>query len=482
MQNSHLIQLVSRLSVKEMTRFHEFSLSPYFNKHQKVRNLCGWFRSIYPHFTPANCDRRLLYTKIAPDASFDQAKLDIVFTYTLRLLEQFFINEQLRNNKRHQNHLLLNELRERKEVKRYEKNLRKMQHQLGKAVVKDGEHYHDCYLLAAEADAYFIRHSRYDKAHEIVHKQANLDRFYLAEKLKDACEMTLRRNILKMDAVPDLMPEIVGHIQTNLYQFTNSPPVILYFHLYLLLNSGEKEHFNRFLPILEEYVGYFTSEEQRHIYAFAQNYCIAQINKGNTPFQQELFQLYQQQLHAGLLLENGYLSEWHFKNIVTVGLRVSAFEWVKDFLETYTSRLHPDVIKNAHTYNLANFYYHTRQYEKVHRLLLQVEYTDLRYSLDAKTMLLRTYYELDDYEPFESLSDAFRQYLKRNKLISEGRRKGYYNLLKFTQRAFRIKEKKLYQSGKKVEKAIAKLTEDIANTADIFNAKWLKEKVAELYE
>lgn len=480
MQTSILIQLLSKLSTKEMTRFHELSLSPYFNKHKKVRALCGYLREIHPHFKEVNCERQLIFKKIFEATPFDQAQLDIVFAYTLKLLEHFFTQEQLKHEPNQQNRLLLHWLRERNEIKRYEKNLKKMQRTLTQAHIKDGDYYHSRYLLAAEADAYYMRQSKYEKADEIVQKQANLDKFYLAEKLKDACEMSLRRNILKMDATPDLMPEIIAHFKKNIPKYSDTPPVMVYYHLYELLSHEDAAFYYQLLPILAQYIHHFSIEEQRHIYAFAQNYCIAQINKGKGAFLAELFELYKVQLAADLLLENGYLSEWHYKNIVTVGLRIPAFDWVLFFLKNYRSKLHPSVVENAYTYNLANYYYTTQQYDKVQNLLAQVEYTDIRYSLDAKTLLLRTYYELDEYEAFESLAEAFRQYLKRNRLMSESRRQGYYSLLKFTRRAFRIKERQGYTSDTKIRQAITKLQAEIDAAQGVFNVNWLREKVGEL--
>ena len=70
---------------------------------------------------------------------------------------------------------------------------------------------------------------------------------------------------------------------------------------------------------------------------------------------------------------------------------------------------------------------------------MKVEYKDLRYIAGAKALLLRTYYDMEEYEAFLALANSFNQYLKRNKLYSNSRRRGFSNLIKFARQAFQLK-------------------------------------------
>ena len=130
--------------------------------------------------------------------------------------------------------------------------------------------------------------------------------------------------------------------------------------------------------------------------------------------------------------------------------------------------------------NLASYYYAAEKYREVLPLLTQVEYKDLRYSLGAKALLLRTYYDLEEYEALYSLTGSFRQFLLRNKLMADSRRTAYYNLFKFTQRAARIRALKGYHSSEKLKRELEKLTKDIQEAEAIFNKSWLEEKIGEL--
>ena len=212
-----------------------------------------------------------------------------------------------------------------------------------------------------------------------------------------------------------------------------------------------------------------------------QNHCIKGINKGHQKYYRLLLELYKKQLEKDLLLdEEGYLVEWNYKNIVTNGIRLKEMEWTRSFIESYRNKLHPSVMENAYTFNLAAFYYSTNELEKVQELLIKVEYTDFRYSLAAKSLLMRTYYDLNEEEALLSLIRSFRQYLYRNKLIEEKRRSAFINLLKFTQKFFQIKSRLAFQSKQKTIQAIRQQKDKISATELLINKVWLNQKLAEL--
>ena len=101
----------------------------------------------------------------------------------------------------------------------------------------------------------------------------------------------------------------------------------------------------------------FPKEELATIYNYFQNYCIAQINDNKPSFLKEIFHLYQSQLQQALIIEDGYLPDMHYKNIVTTAIRLKELDWVKQFIEEYRSALRPEVRENAYSFNLASYYH-----------------------------------------------------------------------------------------------------------------------------
>ena len=203
-----------------------------------------------------------------------------------------------------------------------------------------------------------------------------------------------------------------------------------------------------------------------------QNYCIKQANQGNAEYLKELFNLYQLQMERNIINDGGKIAQFDYKNIVTVGLRVNAFEWITNFIEAEKDHLSESVRDTAYNYNLARLYFSQNRFREALRALLMVEYTDVYYELDSRSLLLKTYYELEEYEAFLSLVSSFGLFLRRNKHVSEYQRTVYRNLIRFSRKLFRIK-----MGGKQAPGKVANEMREVKQIADL---TWLNQKVAEL--
>lgn len=483
MFTNQLIQLLQTFSRKEMTRFNEFAHSPYFNKHKGVRGLLTYLNKIFPNFSETNCHRAALVKEIFIEKKITQQELAILFTYSLRLAEQFLSFEQFKKDEHFQKLFLLRQLRHREQYRHYDKISDKFQQALEDSTIKDAMYFNIQFLKAAESDQYYSQLSRHEKDHSIQQKQNNLDHYYLAVKLRDSCEMLVRSRIMKIDYSTELLDILLKEIHKHPDRYANNPMIVVYFQLYQMIRDGEQQYYYDALSVIQQNSPFFAKPELQNIYVYLQNFCIEQINKGQQQFLNEGFVLYKDQLDKELLMDNnGFLSQWHYKNIVTTGIRLKEMDWTYDFIETYKSRLNPEVSANAYSYNLASYYYSSDQLEKVLDLLVKVEYNDIRYNLAAKSLLLRTYYDLEANEALGALTRSFSQYLSRNKLIPEHRKQAMSNLVRFTNRVFQIKSNLDFVSKEKSRKELTKLEKEMAGTTTIINRDWLDQKIKILAE
>ncbi|MBL0236513.1 MAG: hypothetical protein IPQ02_07860 [Saprospiraceae bacterium] len=101
----------------------------------------------------------------------------------------------------------------------------------------------------------------------------------------------------------------------------------------------------------------------------------------------------------------------------------------------------------------------------------KVEYDEIYYSLDAKVLTISTYYELDEYMFLGSFFESFKNYLNRNKNVSQSNKIRYLNLIKYT--------KKLVESAQYSKIKLLKLKEEIKADSP-YGKNWLLEKVDEL--
>ena len=483
MQHNLLIRTLKELPRKKVTRFSEFARSPYFNKHRDTQRLITYLVNIYPNYTAKKCHRETIFQLIFPALPHDQKKLAVIFTYAMRLLEQFFrVEESIKNGSLEDQVLMASQLRS-MDLEFLLKNKWK---EIIKGVNNSFSRKSTCErlnkIVAYEELDKIVLGLRLHSSDFLSARQPQLDRFYMMEKLKDGCELLQRSKLMRQPFLPsELFLHHINWLEKNRVEAKHIQPAIyLFLDIYKMIKENEEELYFRLkkdIPCAEPYINI---DELKMIYNNLQNFCIQKINAGKKEFLNELFEIYNSQLEKELLLIKNQLSEWHYKNIVTTALRLEKYDWVKTFIYEKKDLLRPEVKQNAFTFNIANYYYHIGEFHEVLKLLLQVEYTDLRYNLDAKALLLRTYYDTNEEVSLISLTDSFRQYLKRNKEMTEFQKKGYYNLLKFARTAFKLKINKGFITHSRWTAALEKLMKGASETKTIFNKIWLQEKIREL--
>ncbi|MEX1187735.1 MAG: hypothetical protein WED33_00645, partial [Bacteroidia bacterium] len=285
------------------------------------------------------------------------------------------------------------------------------------------------------------------------------------------CEMINRRNILSVEYNLSFFDQMVKYLGNEL--FDDVPAIRIYRLIHIALTEPDNLiNYQELLNELDVSGSLFSATEQRGMYVFAQNFCIRRINRGEEGALKEIFQLYKTMVERDLLYEGTYVSQPDFKNIVTTGLRLEEVDWVSNFIEEYKGKLNPEFSENAYTYSMAWVHFTKREYDKALRMLLRVEFNDVYYHLDSKSLLMKVYYEMDEYDPFFSLVDAFKIYLRRNKFISDFQRETYHNFILLVNKLMKVK------LGKNLMNA--NLHKDIIATKPAADLSWLKQKSKEL--
>ena len=182
------------------------------------------------------------------------------------------------------------------------------------------------------------------------------------------------------------------------------------------------------------------------------------------------FEIYKMVLDNKAIYNGRFLSQWDFKNIVVVGIRAGENEWVASFIKERIQDLAVAEQQNALTYNSAYLAFSNGDYHQALRLLQNVEFTDLYYQLDMRSVILKCYYEMQDADALNYHLSAFRLFLSRNKVVSEYQRTIYRNLIKFAG--------KLMNAKGNPEKTKA-LKNEIENTKQIADLNWIKKKAEE---
>ena len=482
MFNSRILRLLRSLDNLSFKYFVQYVRSPYFNRNPRLVILVEILQESYPDFEGSSLSKESLFEAMyGKDEPYNEQKVYDHFSFLNRLLENFLAQQQYEADP-NANHLyLLGALAERKAYGSFERHYQKTLENHLRDNQGDSKTYLDAYRLSLLGDVYFgIKGKRvYDE--NLEKGIRNLDIFYLSSRLRHSCELLNRHNIINADYSAVMIPEITSFLERADNTYREVPVIAIYYQIYLTLTEPENEaHFAGLVRLLQLHGGGFPRSEAAAMYTYALNYCTKKINSGHQNYLSELFGLYKQLLTEDILLEEGVISHQYVKNITTLGLRLKAYDWVREFLDTYKSRLAPEVRDNVYNYNLAVYHYERRQFNEALQLLQTVEFSDVYYQLSAKSILLKIFYEQKEEDALESLLLSFRVYLNRNKNISRYQHKVHYNLLRFTRQLYQLRLKQSLMDKHLFNQKVVGLRSKVASTQEIANLNWLNKKIDEL--
>ena len=470
MYNSKLIQLLQTLSKVELNRFSDYVSSPYFNKNEQIIKLLEVLTELYPKYDEENVHREVLYKKVFNDDHLNEQKLRYLMSDLTKLLENFLIDQKMKDQLFQNNHLLISIFQE-KALEKYENAILDQSiTYLQKYPYLDDNYYYTKYIIEKDKYQYLTSNREAAAKENLLNIVENLDIFYLINKLKYSCEIINHINSYAGEYDPMLLNEILVYLKKTKHE--HIPAVAIYNQILMMLIENDNEAaYNNLKNLLIENINNIPQDEMNDMYIFARNFCAKRINMGDTKYLQELFSLYNTLIENGIIFQNGFLSQWDYKNIVVVGLELNETEWVKDFIYKYKDFIREENKENVFKFNLALYYFHLKKYGKTMDLIRDVEFTDVYYYLNCKFILLKSFYELEEIGPMYSLVDTLYNYLRRNKQVSKYQKEVRFNFLKYIKKLIKV----MYRD----KDMLRKLKEEISEAKHVYNHTWLLQKIDE---
>jgi hypothetical protein len=464
-----LTELLGIFSRHDLLRFRKYVASPFFNENQ---DLCRLLEILYESKTQHPHEKVGLWEKLFPGKPYDDTRFRRLCSDLMQLALDFLALQKYHTSSSYYA-FLLHALAATSLSKHFDGVVRQAEIERDKTERRDA----DFHFLE-----YILHRRRHEHREHIEGKTASLDLiekadyhfdcYYFTRKLEHYCEALGYRKMVSGEVEIPLLPGFLDYLKESKY--LREPAVKAYFLVaQMMLHPDEEAYFLTLKSLLETHSTIFSKKELQTLFIHLMNYCIdTKINNGRTDYYTELFALYRIALDKEIIIENGELNPHHYKNIITIGFHVEAFSWVEGFIQNYTRRLPAAEQENALQYNMAQLYFQKKEYPKVLEQLREVEYQSIVYALGSKVLLLRTYFELGEYQALDSLIDSFRIYLRRNKLISNEVQQQYMNLLRFT--------RQLSSIAPYDKKRIEKIRRQIEACKALAVKKWLLEKAATL--
>lgn len=435
MPNDFLFQHLRSLTAKDLPRLRKFLQSPYFNKRDDVLALYQYLLECRPQ-DYANFDKQLAFARLFPGEAYNNLKINHVFTYLTQLIEQYFTLEEIQTDEALLRLRHCRALRRRGIAQQFERDLQQAEQIHRNSPYRNAAYYLHEYELTGERFAWEALRSR--DAHTLAPAAgASLAHFFMLENLRWACTIQSARALSVAGERYSLpLAEAVLDATTRVDESGMPTLALLRESLLTLRNNDDETQFRRLHALLLEHVQLLPPPEARDVFMAAINFAIRRHNRGEAAYTHAALDLYRAALERDVLAEAGRLPKYTFINIFNLAQLAGETGWARDFLEQY-HRLLPDSDReNIHRYGLAGLHFREGDYSVVLELLQTVEFTEVFINLDVRKMLLRSYFELGEWQALDSLLESFRTYVLRQKDLGY-HREGYLSLIRFTKKLSR---------------------------------------------
>lgn len=475
MKDRKITAALLQLSVYELNSFKKYVHSPYFNVNDIISKyldlVLDWIKKGNLQDDISN---EKLWHKVYGNTPYQNQKFLKLNSDLVKLLEDYLAQQEFDNMLSLRTNLKLEGVRKRGIEKLYNGIIGELDRLEKMEVNQSVEYYYTKYQIERGIFNLKTENEKKNAKFEIktelnINKiSENLDYFYIAEKLRLYCTLLSWKKMYKLDIEMEYMDWVLTLAKDD--KMESVPPIQLYDKMQNTYLDGENtSHYFELRQMMKKYIHLFPQEELKEIYATAISYCINRVNKGDISFQRENFDLYKETIEQDITVINSEISPTTFRNIVHIALRVGEFDWAENFIFEYSKFIDEKYRANAVEFSLARLEFYRKDFNKVLDHLNKVTYEDVWYNLGSKSLLIFTYYELDESDALESLLQAFKMYIRREKSLTSDRKDTYLNLIKFTLNLMKLTHKD--------KDKLNKLRTEISNTKGVVSKPWLLEKI-----
>ena len=453
-----LFSILKTFKAKELVSLNQFLENPLVNQRVDVLKLLSFWQK-----TGSSLTKEAGFESIYPGEQFNLKKWHLLTSRLFKLIEQFLIARELKQDVALQKSLLAKAYRNRQVMPLFESTIDQAKKVLNKTNIQNANWLHQKFGLEYAYYDYISSHNRKGKTN-LQNVNDLLDEYYVSTKLRNACLYLTRKTINDDNYTIHFIEEILEKVEVvpNLLKV---PAISVYYYCYRALTEKDNvEWFVLFRKSIEANSKRFEPSEKRDISIMAINYCIRKLNTGDQFFIRETFELYKLSLQEGYLIEDKKMPESLFYNIVAAAVKNKEYLWAKDFIEEHKKYLPKHFQDPIYYYSHGLLFYEQGQHKESMQSLVMVDTKISFLLLATKTLQVKIYYELQELDALDNLLESLRVYVQRRKDLGY-RKENFENLVNFVRRLMSIPYKS--ESEKR------KLKQEVQNAAIFTEKDWL---------
>jgi hypothetical protein len=458
-----LLRTLRTLNRKDYSELCRYYSSGFISAPEAATALLDHLLSFKPSFTSPQLTKEKVFKKIFPGKSYADTKMRLVISDALKIVNQYIGISRIVEDTYPFEMLLLEHFSDAENNEHTMKRFDEFEKKLKSFPYRNEQYFYFSFRLEELKNNFFVRRS---KDHDLSPIFRNLESFYFLNKLKLTCVRLSHNFIFKKEMGDAFVEEIIDKLERKLY---NDSPIILGYSYGVLLLSGSKadKQFHLLYDLLENCSDQVSDYEKKVFSKILENYCIRQINSGHEQFYEMLYPLLENRL-----MEAEEISSSEVKTFITLCLRMEKPAVAHRFIQEKKNAIVPaDIREDAFNYSMALLHFYRKEYNSVLTMLQQVEYLNVFYKIDSRKLLIQAFYELKEWDSLDSAMNAFRVFMHRNKEISDLHKKNNQNFINFLY--------KLVSAPVNKQKRLQQLRQQLRNSRDVAERKWLMEKLDE---
>ena len=475
MKEKKIHTALSALSTNELASFKKYVNSPYFNVNTSLIQFLDLLILCHKQEEESIPENQFFWEKIFPQKPYDDTRFRKLSSDLYKLFEDFLAQQTYEEDINLKTTLKFKSFYAKKIEKLYNSLITHSENTKRIDYNRNADHFLNQFNIEKNKMLFKLALDRNKKSKDLVSKlnleeiSFNLDTFYIAEKLKYYCEYlswSISYNLDKKLTGIDIILKLA-----KMPQFSTHPPVAIYYTIsQTILDGDNQDHYFELIGLIDEYIHYFPPFEARQILTQAISYCVVKVNKGISSFQEEALKLYKKGLKEDLMVIDNELSTIDFRNIAIFAIRCKEYQWAENFIHEYQKYLPEDQRDTNVKFSLARLYSNMSKYDRVIELLRDINYgNEVLLNLNARSMMVAAYYELDEFDALDYFLQSFKAYVDREKSLNKNRKSEYLKFIKYVKNFIKIfpNEKEKLQ----------KLYDNIREEPFVGNKPWLLEKI-----
>lgn len=447
LHNTLPIYLLREFQNDSLTLFDDFIRSPFFNKSKTVIKLWDVIKKYGPDYSGEKLEREKVFAAVFPGKEYNYGTMKNLLHSLNRVIERFLIQTELESFRFQQNYNLVRgaivynvsdffKKRFDKSIEEYENPSEVLNlHFLEKLKLLEirnaltGVESRTSKLIFDEGDA--LLNFFFIKLFMIYSNTRSLKIDTSITDENDSLDMFL--NSVELEKVM----KFIEHKKPEDFKITG-----LYYYMYLARKEpSNEEYFLQFKKALENSKVKFGEFELSDLFTCLLNVSSERVYLGKANSVKEKAAVLKLMLDKNILFNanSAMISFRMFGTVLQALLAAEEFEYSDKFYKTYQHLLQEPDKENMDNYYYAHKYFFEGDFNRALEYSAKIKPELDHYKNHIKDIQLKSYFEMNDYDSFEYCLDAYRQFIYRNKTISEKNKEHYINYFNALNSLFKFK-------------------------------------------